>query len=120
MTRIFNFFKENFVSILKVLFGLFILYYIIYFLTPNVKISVEQKNKLDSLNVVMKQLHDDNLLLENKLDNFELQVQEVDYNIEKIKGEKIIIKEIYHEKISNVDKLSVPELDSFFSNRYGY
>ena len=118
--KIFNFLKVNFGSILKVLFGLFILYYLIYFLTPNVKMAVEQKNKIDSLNIVLEQLHDDNLLLENKIDNFELQVQEVDYNIDRIKGEKTIIREIYHEKINNVDKLSIPELDSFFSKRYNY
>lgn len=80
--------------------------------------SQEQKRQLDSLNVVIKQLHDDNLLLESKIDNFEMQIQEVDFNIDRIKGEKTIIKEIYHEKISNVDKLTVPELDSFFTERY--
>lgn len=114
----FTFLKNNFGTIVKVLFGLFILYYLIFFLTPSVKMSQEQKRQLDSLNVVIKQLHDDNLLLESKIDNFEMQIQEVDFNIDRIKGEKTIIKEIYHEKISNVDKLTVPELDSFFTERY--
>jgi hypothetical protein len=118
MNKIFNFLKNNYKNILKVIFGLFILYYLIFFLTPNVKMSADQKQQLDSLNVVIKQLHEDNLRLENKISDFDKEINEVDQNISKIKNQKTIVKEIYHEKISNVDKLTVRELDSFFTDRY--
>lgn len=115
-----NFIKSNYKTIIKLSFGVFILYYLIFFLTPRVEMSVEQKDKIDSLNTMLKNLHQDNLKIEKQIGEFENGVTQIDQNIQNIKGQKTIIKEYYHEKISNVDKLSVPELDSFFSNRYGY
>ena len=116
--KIIDILKANYKTILKVIFGLFILYYIIFFLTPRVQMAADQKQQLDSLNVVIKQLHEDNLKLENKISDFNSEIDKVDESIGKIKNQKTIVKEIYHEKISNVDKLSSPEVDSFFANRY--
>jgi len=120
MKKVIDFLKLNYKTIIKVVFGLFLLYYIIFFLTPRVQMSANQKQQLDSLNVVIKQLHEDNLKLEDKISDFNEQINEVDNHIDKIKGQKTIVKEIYHEKISNVDKLTVRELDSFFTDRYKY
>lgn len=116
--KIIDILKANYKTILKVIFGLFILYYIIFFLTPRVQMAADQKQQLDSLNVVIKQLHEDNIKLENKISDFNSEIDKVDESIGKIKNQKTIVKEIYHEKISNVDKLSSPEVDSFFANRY--
>ena len=80
--------------------------------------SVSQKEQLDSLNVVIKQLHEDNSKLEDKISDFNKEIDEVESNISKIKVQKTIIKEIYHEKISNVDKFTTHQIDSFFANRY--
>ena len=118
MQKIINFLKQNFMTILKVLFGLFVLYYLIFFLTPKVNMSVEQKQQLDSLNVLVNQLHEDNLELEKEINEYDKKIDEVDNHIDKIKGQKTIVKEIYHEKINSVDKLTVRELDSFFTDRY--
>ena len=118
ISNILNFLKSNFKTILSGLFGLFILYYLIFFLTPNVRMSVEQKSQIDSLTSLVNKLHQDNLKLEGKISEFNQEINQVDQNIGKIKLEKTIIKEIYHEKISNVDKLTIAELDSFFANRY--
>lgn len=118
MESVLTFLSKNFGNILKLCFGIFILYYLIFFLTPRIKISTEYKTQLDSLNIIIKKLHTNNLLLEKKIDSFDLQIEEVDSNINTIKRQKTIVKEIYHEKISNVDKLSIPEIDSFFTNRY--
>jgi len=116
--KIIFFLKSNYQIILKGLFGLFILYYLIFFLTPNVRMSVIQKQQFDSLNQVIRQLHQDNLKFESKISNFNEEINQVDKNISKIKNQKTIVKEIYHEKISNVDKLTSREVDSFFTNRY--
>ena len=118
MQKIINFLKQNFMTILKVLFGLFVLYYLIFFLTPKVNMSIEQKQQLDSLNVLVNQLHEDNLELEKEINEYDKKIDEVDNHIDKIKGQKTIVKEIYHEKINSVDKLTVRELDSFFTDRY--
>ncbi len=118
ISKILNFLKKHYITILKVIFGLFILYYLIFFLTPRVQMAADQKQQLDSLNVVIKQLHEDNLKLENKISDFNNEIEKVDQTIGKIKNQKTIVKEIYHEKISNIDKLTSREVDSFFTDRY--
>lgn len=118
--KILNFLSKNFWTILKIGFAIFILYYLIFFLTPNVGMQKEQKQQIDSLNTLVKKLHDDNIRLEGKITNFESEIGNIDNNISNIKKEKTIIKEYYHEKINSVDKLTIAELDSFFSKRYGY
>lgn len=120
MTKVSEFIIKNYKTIVKVCFGLFILYYLIFFLTPNVKMSVEQVQKLDSLNTSINNLENHNQYLEGRISDFGAQINAVDNNIGNIKGQKTIIKEYYHEKISNVDKLTDAELDSFFTNRYQY
>ncbi len=118
MSKILKFFKTNYALILKVSFGIFVLYYLVFFLTPNVKMAAGQKEQLDSLNSVINKLHEDNLKLESKISEFNEEIKEVDNHIGKIKGQKTIVKEIYHEKINSVDRLTVRELDSFFTDRY--
>jgi prefoldin subunit 5 len=82
--------------------------------------SVKQVEKLDSLNVSINKLETQNEYLEGRISDFNAQINAVDNNIQNIKGQKTIIKEYYHEKISNIDKLTDAELDSFFTNRYQY
>ena len=118
MKVIIDFVKGNYKTLIEISIGLFLLYWIIFVLTPKSGLSPEQKEILDSLNTQIKVLHQDNVRLENQIDSFNSEIQEVDNHINKIKGQKTIIKEIYHEKINNVDKLTVRELDSFFTNRY--
>ena len=120
MSKVFNFLKLNYKYILQISFGIFVLYYLIFFLTPNVKMSATQKQQLDSLNIMINKLHDDNSKLEREISKFNEEIKEVDNHIEKIKVQKTIVKEIYHEKINSVDKLTIRELDSFFTNRYNY
>jgi hypothetical protein len=56
--------------------------------------------------------------LDSNIASYNQKIDEVDNHIDKIKGQKTIVKEIYHEKINSVDKLTNPGIDSFFSNRY--
>lgn len=118
MHKVIVFLKENYLSIFKILGGLFLLYWIVFILTPKAGLSEKHKNQLDSLNIVIKQLHEDNLKLENKISNFNQEIEQIDNNISKLKNQKTIIKEIYNEKISNIDKFTSREVDSFFTNRY--
>lgn len=118
LQTILNFLKANYKTIAKVVFGLFILYYIIFFLTPRVQMSALEKSKLDSLNIMIEQIHQEQLKLDSNIVGYEKKIDEVDNHIDKIKGQKTIVKEIYHEKINSVDKLTVRELDSFFADRY--
>lgn len=120
MHRIKTFLVNNYKTILKIGFAFFLLYWIIFILTPKNQMTTDQKNALDSLSNKIIILHEDNKKLEGDIKEYNQKIIEIDNNIGKIKSQKTIIKEYYHEKISGVDKLTVRELDSFFTDRYKY
>ena len=80
--------------------------------------SVEEKAKIDSLNVLILEMNKNQQILDDKIDGINEEIVEVDKDIDKIKGQKTVVKEIYHEKINRVNTLTEPELDEFFSDRY--
>lgn len=82
--------------------------------------SYEEKGKIDSLNNIIKEIYKDQKRLDSNINNINLEIKLVDETINDIKGQKIIIREIYHEEINRVTKYSNAQLDSFFTNRYGY
>jgi hypothetical protein len=116
--KIVEFVKTNYKIIFGFLFGLFILYWMMFILTPKVGMSPEDRAKIDSLNVVINTMYKEQELLDDKIDDLNKEIIEVDNGIDKIKNQKTIVKEIYHEKINRVSNFTEPELDSFFSDRY--
>jgi vacuolar-type H+-ATPase subunit I/STV1 len=87
-------------------------------MTPNSKLAEETYKKIDSLNHNIDSLETMNRQLDSVLINYTSQIVEIDKSIDRIKNEKTIIKEIYHETINNVDNYNGNQLDSFFTNRY--
>jgi hypothetical protein len=116
--KIAKFLANNYKTVLMVLLGLFVLYWMIFIITPRVGMSDEDKAKIDSLNVVINNMYKEQELLDNKIDGINKEIGEVDNSIDKIKNQKTIVKEIYHEKINRTANFTEPELDSFFSDRY--
>jgi len=80
--------------------------------------AADEKAKIDSLTLMIKEIELEQKKLDSNIVSYNQKIDEVDNHIDKIKGQKTIVKEIYHEKISSVDKLTVRELDSFFTDRY--
>jgi vacuolar-type H+-ATPase subunit I/STV1 len=111
---------KNYKTIAAVLIGLFLLYWVVFVLTPKVGMNVDEKAKIDSLNTVIKDIYKDQQKLDSNIESYNKKIDEVDDNINNIKGQKTIVKEIYHEKINSVNNYSDRELDSFFSARYHY
>lgn len=115
-----NFVKRNYLTILKIIGGVFILYWMIFILTPDVKMSESQQKRINDLNNLITQKESEQKKLSIEIANFNTQIKILDSNITKIRGEKIIIKEIYHEAVNNVDNYSDAQLDSFLAKRYNY
>ena len=113
-----SFVTKHYKIILSVLFGLFVLYWLMFILTPKMNMSVEEKAKIDSLNVLIMEMNKNQQILDDKIDGINEEIVEVDKDINKIKVQKTVVKEIYHEKINRVNTLTEPELDEFFSDRY--
>ena len=115
-----SFIKNNFKTIFQVGLGLFILYWVIFVLTPVSKMSEETAKKIDNINILIQKTEAEQRRLDSNITIFNKEIENVDINISKIKKEKTIIKEYYHEKIKDVDTYSDDEIDSFFTVRYRY
>jgi hypothetical protein len=111
---------KNFKTIVFIVFGLFILYWMVYIITPNVKMSEDDKAKIDSLNNNIKKYEEQNKKLDSSIIMYVGQISKIDSAINNIKKQKTIIKEFYHEKIISVDTFSRTQIDDFFSKRYGH
>ena len=118
MLKIKNFITKNYMIILSVLIGLFIVYWVIFDSTSISTMSVDDKAKLDSLTNVVNKINKEQEILENEIKVLNKEVDKIDNNISTIKTNKTKTGKKYHEEISRVDKYTEPELDSFFSNRY--
>ena len=119
MNKIFDFILKNYKTILQFVFGVFVLYWLIFFLTPRIEMSEVDKYKIQQIDEFVKKTYENQLKLDSSIKEFNEEIELVEKNIERIKGEKTVIREIYHEEINRVNEYSDKQLDSFFTNRYG-
>lgn len=120
LKKVVDFFKSNYKFLAYVALGLFLLYWILFILTPKIEMSAESKQAIDSLNTHIKVIEDAQKELDGKIEEYGQEINQVENRITEIKSQKTTIKEIYHEKISSVNNYSDKQLDSFFTERYGY
>ena len=120
INTVLNFLKTHYMTILKVVFGLFIIYWLLFFLTPKVQMAAESKQTIDLLNVEIKEIEKEQDSLSNSISEYKEEINLLDEHISTIQSRKTIIKEIYHEEIKRVDSYNDRKLDSFFAVRYGY
>jgi len=115
---------EKKLSILKIIqyiaVVIVILYFLIQLLTIKREISVDFKNKLDSLQKVTVTLQKQQKSYDSMISSEEQKIKELDYQIDNIKEKTTVIKEYYHEQSKAADSYTPTQLDSFFSKRYGY
>lgn len=120
MYKVLDFIKKNYKWILQLIFGVFVMYWIIFFLTPKIRMSEVEKSQMDSLSILIKSIHNSQAKLDSSISEYGKEIDLVEDRIQKIKSEKTIIKEIYHDEISRVSNYNDRQLDSFFTKRYGY
>lgn len=89
------------------------------YFTPIVDASKQTFEKIDSLNKLIKDMENHRIKLDSTISVFNTQIENVDSNINKIKGQKTVIKEIYYEKINRISTYTNDQIDSFFTERYG-
>lgn len=114
--------KDTFDGVFKLLVLVSIIYVIWFLLNPNgnAKINNTYKKDIDSLEKVIDNIEKKQEILYQEIKNLNDDVLKTDERISNIKQQKTIVKQIYHEKINNVDTYNDTELDSFFSKRYNY
>ena len=118
LSKILDFLKGHYKTILIFLGGLFLLYCVIFVLTPTMKMSEQERQKIDSLNNTIKEIYKEQQKLDSSIAGYNKKIDEVDNHIGKIKNQKVIIKEQYHEEINRVNSYTDDDIDSFFADRY--
>lgn len=115
---------KNYLPIVKyivyIALGIIVLYLAILISTSKSKLPTEIQSKLDSLELVTKQLkiqqhqYDSSLKIQHTI------TDQLDFQIDHVKEKTTIIKEYYHEQSKAADHFTPTQLDSFFTKRYGY
>ena len=118
LNEILNFLKSNYKTIAQVILIIFLLYWVIYILTPATKISEESKKKLDNLSADINKLQEEQVELHKLLEGYESKIDKVDNNIQIIKNTKIQAAKDYEKKINSITNYSNSELTEFFTKRY--
>ena len=118
ISKVLDFLKGHYKTILISLGGLFLLYWVVFVLTPKVGMDASERAKIDSLNNTIKEIYKEQQKLDSAIEGYNEKIDEVDNHIDKIKGQKTIVKEFYHEEINRVDTYTDNDVDSFFANRY--
>lgn len=113
-----EFLKKNYKSILIGLFCLFILYWVIYVLTPALKMGEEARFEIRELNNKIEEIMVKQEKLETDIKKYETKIKETNYNIQKIKDIKIKVGNDYGKKINSVNRYTNSELTGFFTERY--
>ncbi len=119
MNKLREFLGDNFNFVIKLLIGLFVLYWFFYFLTPKTTMSDEDKKKMDFLIQKIEELNKKQKLIDSSVFLFDQNLKNISDSISEVKNNKIIIREIYHEKINRIRQFNDVQLDSFFTARYG-
>jgi len=73
---------------------------------------------MTTLDEYIKQEQNKKSEIDNNIQSINKEIRKIDSSVLKLKNQKIIIKEYYHEKINSVDTFSDDEIDKFLSDRY--
>ena len=82
--------------------------------------SSEDKQRIDSLILKVNVIQEEQKKLDTNILKFEEDVELISDRIHKIKKDKSIIREVYHDQILRVSTFNDSQIDSFFTARYGH
>lgn len=107
--------RRNFALTLTIGFALT---YLFFMITEDK--DIKKDPKIDDITESISDNEESIKKLDSTINEVLRKVDNVNANILEMESQKTIIKEIYYEKINRVSNYNDAELDSFFSNRYGY
>lgn len=113
-----EFFKNNYKVILIGLLVLFLLYWMIFILTPLTKMNEESRFEIRELNKKIEEVKTQQEVLQTEIEKYEKKIEETNYNLKQIKQIKINVGNEYGKKINSVTNYTNTELDRFFTERY--
>lgn len=111
---------ENSKFIVQLGFSLFVLYWFFYFMTPKINLSDVDSQKLKDLDKKMGILIAEQEDVDKNITKFNEELFVLEDSILQLKKQRGIIQNIYEEKDRIINNFDDIQLDSFFTERYGY
>jgi len=115
---ILSFVKKYYKQIGMFLLGLFLFYWLIFILTPSVKMSAETAVELKKIDEEIETIMEQQTVLYTEIEKYEEQLSEMDESISQINDSKNVIAGEYGEKINAAKSYDYKQLVTFLSDRY--
>jgi len=116
----FNNFLNSILKLILIIFLIFISIWIYRSTEPKVKLDDNTNKKIVELEESNKRIEGNQKLLEEKIDKYFLEINEIDKNIKDINNKKEIVRRFYYEKVISIDTFNMAAIDSFFTSRYSF
>ena len=114
----FNNLLDGVLKFMLILLLIFIGIWIYRSTEPKVKLDDKKNKKIVELEESNKRIEGNQKLLEEKIDKYFLEINEIDKNIKDINSKKKIVRRFYYEKVISIDTFNMAAIDSFFTSRY--
>lgn len=86
----------------------------------NNKIDDTTSRKIIELEKSNKRIEDNQIIIQDKIDKYFKQIDDVNKNIDQINKQKQLARKYYYEKIIAIDTFDWDAIDSFFTKRYRF
>jgi hypothetical protein len=120
LSGVFNDFLNILLKLMLVVFLIFFGISIYKSTEPKVKLDDKTNQKIVDLDESNKRIEGNQKLLEEKIDKYFLEINEIDKNIKDINSKKEIVRRFYYEKVISIDTFNMAAIDSFFTSRYSF
>ena len=114
----FNNLLDGVLKFMLILLLIFIGIWIYRSTEPKVKLDDKTNKKIVELEESNKRIEGNQKLLEEKIDKYFLEINEIDKNIKDINRKKEIVRRFYYEKVISIDTFNMAAIDSFFTRIY--
>ena len=118
--KLIEFITKNIVVIINFSFIMFIVFWLLFFIPQNIKTPIIDEAKLNIINEEIKNIKNSQNKLDSNMIFFGKKIDKIDSNILSIRDKRTIIERIQNEVNTTISNYSDDQIDSFFTNRYGY
>lgn len=95
-----------------------VIFYLLFSTSSSKDSNSKQKAEIDSLTNRIKNLEQDYARYDSVIKGYEQEIKHLTTKVDETKSKLVKDRVEHGKKISNINKLSVNQLDSFFTNRY--
>lgn len=115
-----NFITKNYIYLIYMVVGVLVVYLISVIMNPKEDMSELDRYKLDEINRKITEIKNNQKKLDEKIENYNIELNKIDSTIAQVKNQKVTVKEYYRVKGEEIDKMSRNQIDSLLHKRYNF